>query len=48
MIATFSCLPYTTGWIVAALATGAQELYASRVLVGVSHAIISTTVSEIC
>lgn len=40
----FSCLPYTLGWVVAATARGAQELYASRVLVGVSHAIISTTV----
>jgi len=40
----FSCLPYTLGWVVAASARGAQELYASRVLVGVSHAIISTTV----
>jgi len=40
----FSCLPYTLGWIVAAMARGAEELYTSRVLVGVSHAIISTTV----
>jgi len=40
----FSCLPYTLGWVVTAMARGAEELYASRVLVGVSHAIISTTV----
>jgi len=40
----FSCLPYTLGWVVAAMARGPTELYASRVLVGVSHAIISTTV----
>jgi len=40
----FSCLPYTLAWIATAVATGAWELYLSRVLVGVSHAIISTTV----
>ena len=40
----FACLPYTAGWIVAAFATSAEHLYFSRILVGVSHALLTTTV----
>jgi len=43
----FSCIPYTVGWIVAALAGNAYHLYVSRIFVGISHAIISTTVYTI-
>jgi len=40
----FSCLPYTLGWITAAAARNVYHLYISRILVGISHAILSTTV----
>jgi hypothetical protein len=40
----FGCLPYTLGWLCAAIATSVPYLYASRLLVGVGHAIITTTV----
>ena len=40
----FACLPYTFGWLVAALSTSAAHLYISRILVGVSHALLATTV----
>ena len=40
----FACLPYTIGWLVAAVSTSATHLYISRILVGVSHALLATTV----
>ena len=40
----FACLPYTFGWLVAALSTSAAHLYISRILVGISHALLATTV----
>ena len=40
----FACLPYTFGWLVAALSTTAAHLYISRILVGISHALLATTV----
>jgi len=46
-ILMFSCLPYTAGWITAAVATHAHHLYVSRVLVSISHAFICTTVYTI-
>jgi len=38
------CLPYILGWLCAAFATSMTYLYVSRLLVGVGHAIITTTV----
>ena len=40
----FGCLPYVLGWIFASLADSVGYLYASSLLVGVGHAIITTTV----
>ena len=40
----FACLPYTVAWLIAALSTSAEHLYISRILVGVSHALLATTV----
>ncbi|XP_023343548.1 facilitated trehalose transporter Tret1 [Eurytemora carolleeae] len=41
------CFPYFISWLLAALAANHYILYASRVLVGVSHALICTTVYTI-
>jgi len=46
-ILMFSCIPYTIGWLAAALATCANHLYVSRIFVSVSHAFICTTVYTI-
>ena len=40
----FACLPYAGGWIVAAFGTSVYHLYASRLLVGISAALLATTV----
>ena len=40
----FACLPYTFAWLIAAFGTSTMHLYISRILVGVSHALLSTTV----
>ena len=40
----FACVPYTFAWLVAALSTSAAHLYISRILVGISHALLATTV----
>ena len=40
----FGCLPYTAGWLCAAIATSSPYLYLSRLLVGIGHAVITTTV----
>ena len=40
----FACFPYIFGWLVAVLSTSAYHLYISRILVGVSHALLATTV----
>ena len=40
----FACLPYIAGWIVAAVSSSAPHLYFSRILVGISHALLTTTV----
>jgi len=41
------CLPYFISWLLTSLATDHYLLYAARVLVGVSHALLSTTVYNI-
>ena len=43
----FTCLPYIAGWIVAAFASAAAHLYLSRILVGISHALVTTNVYEV-
>jgi len=43
----FCCIPYSAGWMVAAMARDAYHLYISRILVSISHAIITTTVYTI-
>jgi hypothetical protein len=40
----FSCFPYCAGWLICSRASGVSHLYLSRVLVGVSHALVTTTV----
>ena len=40
----FACLPYTAGWLVAAFSKSPYYLYASRLLVGISAALLATTV----
>jgi len=40
----FSCLPYTAAWILSSLATSHYTLYISRILVGVSNGIVSTSI----
>jgi len=46
----FSCLPYIAAWISAALASSHYTLYFSRILVGISNGIVSTSIFtvEIC
>ncbi|TRY81048.1 hypothetical protein TCAL_10367 [Tigriopus californicus] len=39
-----ACVPYLLGWIMVVMATNVECLYISRVLVGISHALITTTV----
>jgi MFS family permease len=40
----FACFPYMFGWLAASLATSVNYLYISRLLVGISHALLTTTV----
>ena len=40
----FSCFPYSLGWICASVSDDVQSIYLSRILVGISNAVISTTV----
>merc|ERR1712218_717067 len=40
----FACLPYASGWLVAAFSTSVEYLYISRILVGISAALLATTV----
>ena len=40
----FSCLPYIVAWTIVASATGVDMLYLSRIFVGISHALLTTTV----
>ncbi len=40
----FSCFPYFAGWLICSRATAVGHLYVSRVLVGVSHALVTTSV----
>ena len=42
-----ACLPYTLAWISTYFATKVMTLYISRLLVGISHALVSTTVYTI-
>ena len=39
-----ACFPYFCAWVCAALATSASALYLSRLMVGVSHGLITTSV----
>ena len=39
-----ACLPYIGGWLVAAFSTSAELLYVSRIIVGISAALLATTV----
>jgi predicted MFS family arabinose efflux permease len=43
-VLAFGCLPYTLGWLFAATARSVSLLYISRLLVGIGHAVITTTV----
>jgi len=45
-----ACLPYILGWVAASLASNHYILYLSRILVGVSNGIVSTSIFtvEIC
>ena len=43
-VLVFACFPYALGWVVAAVAVSAEYLYLSRILVGVSNALLATTV----
>ncbi len=38
------CFPYILGWLFAGMASSVSYLYISRLLVGVGHAVITTTV----
>lgn len=40
----FCCIPYLVSWLLTAFATNYYMIYAARILVGVSYAIISTSV----
>ena len=40
----FACLPYIAAWCFSYFATSVWWFYVSRLLVGVSHALIITTV----
>ena len=40
----FACLPYSLGWLMVFMSTSVYHLYFSRLLVGVSHALLTTTV----
>lgn len=40
----FACFPYSLGWLFASVATTVNFLYVSRLLVGISHALLTTTV----
>ena len=40
----FACLPYTLGWVTTSLAKSVYVLYLSRLFVGISHALLTTTV----
>ena len=43
-ILMFACLPYSLSWLIVFLATSVYHLYLSRLLVGISHALLATTV----
>jgi len=43
-VLVFACFPYAGGWLIAALANSPYHLYLSRILVGVSNALLTTTV----
>ena len=40
----FACLPYSLGWVTTSMAKSVYVLYLSRLLVGISHALLTTTV----
>ena len=40
----FACLPYTLGWVSTSMAKSIHILYLSRILVGISHALLTTSV----
>jgi len=40
----FACLPYSLGWLTVFISSSVYHLYLSRLLVGVSHALLTTTV----
>ena len=40
----FACFPYCLGWFVVISANSVTYLYLSRLLVGISHALLTTTV----
>ena len=39
----FACLPYSLGWLTVFISSSVYHLYLSRLLVGVSHALLTTT-----
>lgn len=43
-ILMFACFPYILAWIIVFLANSVHHLLASRLLVGISHALLTTTV----
>jgi len=38
------CLPYCAGWLLTALASSVLYLYSARFLVGIGHAVVSTSI----
>ena len=40
----FACFPYCFGWLVVSVANSVHYIYLSRLLVGISHALLTTTV----
>ena len=43
----FACFPYITAWLFMYFATSVWWILGARILVGVSHALITTTVYNI-
>ena len=42
-----TCIPYIIGWVIAILSSNVASLYLSRLAVGASHALLTTSVYSI-
>ncbi len=40
----FTCVPYGIAWAIVSMGESVYFIYASRILVGISHALVTTTV----